>query len=82
LTRALGRFGFAPELLLLQPGQLPFERSDLWHTPSDQNQQLRDDPLADARSLFPLLFALDGPGVLLTIIMSGLSITESPQRRQ
>jgi hypothetical protein len=76
----LGRFGFAPELLLLEPSQVPFERSDLLHTPSDQNQQLRDDPLGGSILLFPLLLALDRSGMLAPIIMSRLSITELPQR--
>jgi hypothetical protein len=70
-----GRFGFAPELLLLQPGQLPVERFALLHTPAHQHQQLRDDPLGGQSSLFPLLLALDRAAMLGLIIMNGPSIT-------
>jgi hypothetical protein len=64
--------------LLLEPSQLPFERSDLSYTPSDQNQQLRDDPLGNLSLFFPLVLALDGLLMLVPIIMSGLAITQLP----
>src|SRR5260370_26050036 len=82
LAVGLGRFGFTPKLLLLEPSQLPFERSDLLHTPSDQNQQLRDDPLGGLSLFFPLLLALDSSDMLAPIIMSRLAITQLPHRWQ
>jgi hypothetical protein len=74
------RFGFAPKLLLVQPGQLPFERFELLHTPADHEHQLRAGALGGQSLGFPLLLALDRSGMLGPVIMSGLSITPLPQR--
>ena len=71
----LGRFGFAPELLLLQPSQLPFKGFDLLPIPAHPYHQLREELFGGQRSLFPLLLALDRAGMLGPIIMSRLPIT-------
>ena len=71
----LGRFGFAPERLLLQPSQLPFKGSDLLPRPAHPYHPLREDLFGGQRSLFPWLLAQDRAGMLGPIIMSRLPIT-------
>jgi hypothetical protein len=75
-------FGFAAEVLLVEPSHLPGELPDLFRAVSQQYQQLLDEPLGRQGPRFPPLFPLQGPGMHPAIVMGGLAVTHCPHRGQ